>query len=207
MLFGQIKAGGRRVEGGDHVQRPVQGHIRRLGVIGVGEFADTHQVGDGYDALPVAELFRGFKDRQFIQSIAAGCRDAQVIGATWADGIAKIIDFHRPGVEGRRGHPFDVDGVALRAPPDLLGCHVDAVGQQISERAFAVGNAPDQFQHGVVVAPLEVQAVGLFFTENAALVQLHAESHDAAQVDGVQAVTIGQVIALENGGYVVDPQP
>src|SRR5213078_2133683 len=82
---------------------------------------------------------------------------------------------------------------ALGALAEALRRALDALGEQVAE-ALAPADHVDEPDHGVGVAPREVQAARHLARDDAVLVALHRERADGARGDGVEHVLRMQLV-------------
>jgi len=108
-----------------------------------------------------------------------------------------------PGDRSRELQPLDVHRGILEPPADSLGGQPAAFGQEIAD-SLAVGNLPEDSNRGLVIAELEVQAVGVLSRQDATLVQLHGHGHRGAEGDGVQSQLVAEPIHGDAGAHVRD---
>ena len=93
------------------------------------------------------------------------------------------------GVMHRQFLAVDVDGELLCPLADLLRCHLDPVGEDISE-AFPSHQFLGHGHNGLVVPPSELDSVGVLAGNKAVLIAFDGEGDGGASGDGVNSVDV-----------------
>ena len=96
-------------------------------------------------------------------------------------------------------HPLDLDEIIKGVFPDLIGRLDAALCQGISEPTFAVADAVDHLDDGLIVTKSEVDAVELFAVEDTQFIELHGPGDDASDLQVVHAILICQVVSDQEG--------
>ena len=96
-----------------------------------------------------------------------------------------------------------MDGILLGAVANLFGSDLDAVGEDVAE-PFALADEVEQFDDGFVATPSQLDAVSVFFGDDAVFEALDGEGDCSARADRVEAVFVAEVVGVDERVEIVD---
>ena len=131
---------------------------------------------------------------------------SHMVRARWRNGEAHpLADLPARIVHGEL-LPFDVKGKFLRTLADLCCRGLDAIGQKIAQSRFTESDPLDALYHCVGITECELDPLRIGFGEDALFKAFHGKTDRHSGGDGVQCITVAQLMPLGDSLQVVDAQ-